>query len=109
MGGSDPARGSKPYSTELCGGIYVRCTGDIGFFKVTGEQALASGVRRSEERRAGKEWVSTCRLRWTPYHHIKTNNILYTSLHVLTNTVTLMTNYQRRFISFQILSKCTHR
>src|SRR3546814_5664268 len=23
---------------------------------------------RSEERRVGKEWVSTCRARWSPYH-----------------------------------------
>src|SRR3546814_14196387 len=23
---------------------------------------------RSEERRVGKEWVSTCRSRWAPYH-----------------------------------------
>src|SRR3546814_3757074 len=23
---------------------------------------------RSEERRVGKEWVRTCRLRWSPYH-----------------------------------------
>src|SRR3546814_15577939 len=23
---------------------------------------------RSEERRGGKEWVSTCRSRWSPYH-----------------------------------------
>src|SRR3546814_1496111 len=23
---------------------------------------------RSEERRVGKQWVSTCRLRWTRYH-----------------------------------------
>src|SRR3546814_13722259 len=26
---------------------------------------------RSEERRVGKECVSTCRSRWTPYHYIK--------------------------------------
>src|SRR3546814_11411144 len=26
------------------------------------------GLRRSEERRVGKEWVSTCRSRWSPYH-----------------------------------------
>src|SRR3546814_17325165 len=35
---------------------------------------VASGVdhtRRSEERRVGKEWVSTCRYRWTPYHKQK--------------------------------------
>src|SRR3546814_19942400 len=25
-------------------------------------------VRRSEERRVGKECVSTCRARWSPYH-----------------------------------------
>src|SRR3546814_2330158 len=29
--------------------------------------ALAAGVR-SEERRVGKECVSTCRSRWSPYH-----------------------------------------
>src|SRR3546814_9537577 len=27
-----------------------------------------SARRRSEERRVGKEWVSTCRSRWSPYH-----------------------------------------
>src|SRR3546814_7829183 len=26
------------------------------------------GEIRSEERRVGKEWVSTCRSRWSPYH-----------------------------------------
>src|SRR3546814_18663712 len=25
-------------------------------------------VYRSEERRVGKEWVSTCKSRWSPYH-----------------------------------------
>src|SRR3546814_13104870 len=29
---------------------------------------LAPGDRRSEERRVGKECVSTCRSRWSPYH-----------------------------------------
>src|SRR3546814_11812814 len=28
---------------------------------------------RSEERRVGKECVSTCRSRWSPYHEKKTN------------------------------------
>src|SRR3546814_4523911 len=27
-----------------------------------------SGLSRSEERRVGKECVSTCRSRWSPYH-----------------------------------------
>src|SRR3546814_3039560 len=29
---------------------------------------LAAGEARSEERRVGKECVSTCRSRWSPYH-----------------------------------------
>src|SRR3546814_19757540 len=29
---------------------------------------------RSEERRVGKECVSTCRSRWSPYHYKKTHN-----------------------------------
>src|SRR3546814_13986964 len=31
------------------------------------------GVYRSEERRGGKECVSTCRSRWSPYHYTKNN------------------------------------
>src|SRR3546814_12649911 len=30
--------------------------------------AVATGLARSEERRVGKECVSTCRYRWSPYH-----------------------------------------
>src|SRR3546814_12395738 len=33
-----------------------------------GHRNLATGSRRSEERRVGKECVSTCRSRWSPYH-----------------------------------------
>src|SRR3546814_7627686 len=37
---------------------------------VTGSNRLAAAARanRSEERRVGKECVSTCRSRWSPYH-----------------------------------------
>src|SRR3546814_15369077 len=55
--------------------------------RVTSQQFSLSGrcaetlrlPLRSEERRVGKECVSTCRSRWSPYHYKKKKTRIHTS------------------------------
>src|SRR3546814_2142136 len=66
------------YEVSLCGSFFKlramlappspaflpsrACAGDLR------ERGRDVGEDRSEERRVGKEFVSTCRSRWSPYH-----------------------------------------
>src|SRR3546814_14118495 len=40
----------------------------------------SNGAQRSEERRVGKECVSTCRHRWSPYHSKIKHKIKHTNI-----------------------------
>src|SRR3546814_17527559 len=47
--------------------------GTVDAYRGRNSVNVKAGDSRSEERRVGKECVSTCRSRWSPYHS-KTNN-----------------------------------
>src|SRR5947199_1945393 len=64
------------WSVELCGGTHVRRTGDIGLISVTGESAVASGVRRIEAltgRHARKHANDTMALARTAANELRTS------------------------------------
>jgi alanyl-tRNA synthetase len=48
------------YSIELCGGTHVGATGQLGFFKIVSEGAVAAGVRRMEavSGRAAEQFIN---------------------------------------------------
>src|SRR3546814_19366197 len=46
----------------------------ISWTKMLRDAEMRNKIFRSEERRVGKEWDSTCRSRWSPYHSKKKKN-----------------------------------
>src|SRR3546814_19683985 len=54
----------KPLADELSCDFLIDC--DVA--DMDNRRGLRDAPGRSEERRVGKECVSTCRSRWSPYH-----------------------------------------
>src|SRR3546814_17100731 len=68
--GKENLPGSYPYT----GGVYpYRRTGEDPIRMFAGEGTPSPQRGRSEERRVGQEWVSTCRSRGSPLHKKKNN------------------------------------
>ena len=61
MGGATDIEDRAAWSVELCGGTHVNRSGDISMFKVTGESAVAGGVRRIEAvtSRGAMDWFNS--------------------------------------------------
>src|SRR3546814_11014028 len=55
--------------------------GTIFPIDIAGESLGDAALDRSEERRVGKECVSTCRSRWSPYHYKNKKKKLITQIH----------------------------
>src|SRR3546814_12079398 len=51
--------------------LQTTCRPDGNHWIINGRKTFITGAQRSEERRVGKECVSTCRSRWSPYHKNK--------------------------------------
>src|SRR3546814_16636804 len=67
----------QSWSSVASGGdaVPARALGDVeSGIRGCNEGITTGSVIRSEERRVGKECVSTCRSRWSQYHYKKNSN-----------------------------------
>src|SRR3546814_2559979 len=58
------------WSSDVCSSDLVQVSSEAQAHaqRHAAKSMAASCMQRSEERRVGKECVSTCRSRWSPYH-----------------------------------------
>src|SRR3546814_14223465 len=74
-----------------CGGCSARYgAASILCLRISAQNARRCfcAARRSEERRVGKECVSTCRSRWSPVHY-KRNNKTHNNIIIVLQTCTI--------------------
>src|SRR3546814_4124835 len=64
LDGDEPPH--RPFRDAHAGQVELWAPLPVG--KALDAEADDAGEERSEERRVGKECVSTCRSRWSPYH-----------------------------------------
>src|SRR3546814_4157350 len=57
-----------PLGPDLTSGTWLWGDGSLASLTDTIRKGVPAPKQRSEERRVGKECVSTCRSRWSPYH-----------------------------------------
>src|SRR3546814_9390774 len=64
----DEARRRKDSDECLPHRVSLRLRNTVSLAVIAASSAASIGSRRSEERRVGKECVSTCSSRWSTYH-----------------------------------------
>src|SRR3546814_18277905 len=64
----DPFACEDVEGVEVAGILHADHAGDLHEAGRVDLEGQACSATRSEERRVGKECVSTCRSRWSPYH-----------------------------------------
>src|SRR3546814_12879271 len=67
-GGIPTAAVADYYRRRAEGGVGLIVTEGVAIDHLAAVDKMAIPRMRSEERRVGKECVSTCRSRWSPYH-----------------------------------------
>src|SRR3546814_11990678 len=78
------------WSSDVCSSDLAAQGGEVGIARscrLQRRQQVGEEDVRSEERRVGKECVSTCRSRWSPYHQNKkhkSNHVLSAKYHPVT-------------------------
>jgi alanyl-tRNA synthetase len=103
------------YSVELCGGTHVSATGELGFFKIKSETAVAAGVRRIEAvaGRAAENFVnhemtvlsSVRELLKNPKDLLKSMQDLYSESNVLRKRIESVEMKQAGFLKEELLKE----